>query len=130
MASVIMPSDVGRAASSNHPISDETWIAFSSEVGAGSRQENGSKHQVTGKSPASHRIVSGAAPGGGQRSQQGFGKTGLFVRAQEAPDGHPVAPGGEVEVFHAVFVIRFLIEPDPERIEDPFHDMATMIDPA
>src|ERR1700756_997556 len=98
MASVIMLSDVGRPASSNHPISDELR----------------------------HRIVRRSPPGGVQRSQQSFGKAGLFFRAQEAPNGHAPAPGGEVKPFHAIFVVSLLIETNPERVEDPLNDMAAM----
>jgi hypothetical protein len=44
MAVIIMGSDLGLMRGPNHPISDN--VAFSSEVGTGSREENASKKET------------------------------------------------------------------------------------
>ena len=71
-----------------------------------------------------------AAPGRRQCGAQGFGKAGFFVRAQKHRDGHAAALRDQIEPFDAELLMRDLVEPDPERVEHPFHDMAAMADPA
>jgi hypothetical protein len=46
MADIIMGSDLGLMRGPNHPISDKANVAFSSEVGTGSREENASKMEL------------------------------------------------------------------------------------
>src|SRR5690349_18238701 len=101
MASVIMSGNVGVVGQRNHPISD----------GA-----------------SGDRVVGRAAFGGVQRLNQAFVETGFFVWSQKSCDLDLVAPRDQVEMLDAKILIDLHVEPDPERIEGEFGDLAAMAD--
>src|SRR6185437_449775 len=62
----------------------------------------------------------GSAPGLAQRGTEFPGKTGLFIGTQEGRNGEAFAARNEKQPVDAELFQLYFVEPDPERIENPF----------